>query len=115
MRVVLLGPPGAGKGTQAKTLVERYGIVQLSTGDMLRAAVEREFIIIGEALQLARKADPTIVTSISSFQRIIDFRHVMVHGYARIQNNAVWGVIETDLPKLNAELDQLLQNDSASE
>lgn len=57
MRLILLGPPGAGKGTQAKILVETYGIPQLSTGDILRSAIAAKTPLGLEAKAIVDRGD----------------------------------------------------------
>jgi adenylate kinase len=69
MRLILLGPPGAGKGTQAKILVDSYGIPQLSTGDILRAAIAAKTPLGLEAKAIVDRGDlvsDTIVNGIVS-------------------------------------------------
>lgn len=69
MRIVLLGPPGAGKGTQAQRIVEQYGIVQLSTGDMLRDAAETDTELGRRARAVLEEGglmpDPVVIEIIS--------------------------------------------------
>jgi len=57
MRIILMGPPGAGKGTQAQILVERYSIPQLSTGDILRSAIEAKTPTGLQAKQIMARGD----------------------------------------------------------
>lgn len=78
------------------------------TDAMLRSAVERQFEIIGEALNQLLRAEPTLSEHISHSGRIIAFRNRLIHGYATIADEVVWGVLENYLPRLSREVSTLL-------
>ena len=75
---------------------------------MLRSAVERQFTIIGEAMAQFARFDAEVAARISEYPRIIAFRNVLIHGYADVDDALVWGMLETDVPKLIAEVRALL-------
>ena len=73
---------------------------------MLRRAIEREFEIIGEAMNRIDRLHATI--EISSKRQIIDMRNRVIHGYDKIDNEIVWGTIVRHLPSLKTEITFLL-------
>lgn len=79
-----------------------------NTDPLLRSAVERQFEIIGEALNKALRHDHLLAEKISNTKRIIAFRNQLIHGYESIANEIVWGIIETNLPALHNEVKVLL-------
>jgi len=81
---------------------------EYSADDYLRSAVERQFEIIGEALNQLKRSDPQTAASVAELPRIVAFRNILIHGYANVDNRLVWGVIETHLASLRAALAQLL-------
>ena len=91
-----------GKFTAGRTLAD------YQSDEMLRSAVERQFEIIGEALNQALRQDPALRDTIADAGRIIAFRNQLIHGYADIADDVVWGVIETNLPVIAREVEQLL-------
>ena len=84
------------------------GLADYEREPMLRAAVERKFEIIGEALTQLAKSDAEIAGGISEHHRIIAFRNILIHGYADVDDRLVWDVVETKLPILSKEVETLL-------
>ena len=78
---------------------------------MMRAAVEREFEIIGEAMTQLAKLDAALAARISGYERIIAFRNVLIHGYVDVDDNTVWDVVESNLPTLAHEVDALVEKE----
>lgn len=98
---------------QAGNLIETFVVgrtfEEYRVDAMLKSAVERQFGIIGDALSRAFALDPGLDSRITSLRRIIDFRNRLIHGYADVSAAVVWGVVESDLPVLLAEVKTLLE------
>jgi uncharacterized protein with HEPN domain len=74
----------------------------------VRSAVEREFIIIGEALRRVSALDETLFISISNSRAIVDFRNLLAHDYGAVDDDAVFGLVYSDLMVLKSEVSVLL-------
>lgn len=96
---------------EAVNSIENYilniDFIQYQKNKMVRRAVEREFEIIGEAMNAMLKADSSI--NITSAERIIGMRNRVIHGYDKIDNGLVWGTIKKHLPILKEEVSELLK------
>ncbi|MBX3596215.1 MAG: adenylate kinase [Rhizobiaceae bacterium] len=112
MRLILLGPPGAGKGTQAQRLVEKHGIPQLSTGDMLRAAVHAgsEVGLRAKAVMDAGELVSDEIVNAIVAERIdqADCQHgFILDGYPRTLRQA--DAVERMLQERNMKLDAVIE------
>jgi uncharacterized protein with HEPN domain len=74
---------------------------------LFRQAMERNFEVIGKAMNRLAEHDPDIATRISKHRQIIDFRNVLSHGYDLIDHRLVWSAIDEKVPVLLAEVEAL--------
>ena len=85
----------------------------LADDRMLRQAVERNFEVIGEALNRIGRSDESILTRLTDHRRIIAFRNILIHGYDSIDVEIVWQVIRHRLPELLLEVEALLREEAS--
>lgn len=76
--------------------------------EIVHAAVERKFEIIGEAMSQLAKLDPVLARRVPDMRDIIAFRNILIHGYAVVEHDQVWRIAQTSLPGLRAAVAALL-------
>ncbi len=82
---------------------------KLYSGNVLvKAAVERKFLTIGEALMRLKRDNPELLEAITDHEKIIGFRNVLVHGYDIIDDATVWSAVQDSMPTLRKQVESLL-------
>ncbi len=76
--------------------------------ELLQSAVERQFEIIGEAVNQLHKVGPEVSTRLPDYRKMIAFRNLLIHGYSTVDPLIVWGMVEADLPALIRCVDMLM-------
>ncbi|MFW6096342.1 MAG: DUF86 domain-containing protein [Bacteroidota bacterium] len=79
---------------------------QYQKNKLLRRGIERELEIIGEAINRILKINPDI--EIPEARRIVDLRNWVIHGYDKVDDVIIWGIISRDIPKLKKQVEKLL-------
>jgi uncharacterized protein with HEPN domain len=79
-------------------------LADYKTDVLLRSAVERQFEIVGEALNRLQGVDPGTAARISDYRRIIGFRNILAHGHDIVSNEIAWDIIQNKLPGLSQEI-----------
>lgn len=99
---------------QIISFVDGRTFEQYCCDNLLRAGVERQFEIIGEALNRLKKSDPQTLSRIEDHRRIISFRNLLIHGYDVVDHEIVWDAISGKLPSLHGTVLKLLQEASGA-
>ena len=108
-KIVLLGPPGSGKGTQSKFLVEKFGFIQISTGDLLRDQVQQKDSSMGKEISEIMKngelvPDEIVIKLIVEKITIYKEKNIIFDGFPRNINQAK--VLDESLAKISVLLDK---------
>ena len=93
-----------------KEFTQNIGFKEYSANSMVKAAVERKFLVIGEAMIRLKREHPETLNRITNQEKIIGFRNVLVHGYDIIDDATVWSAIKDSIPTLQHEVEDLLKN-----
>lgn len=97
-----------------ESAVRNLDLTAYQDNRLIRSSVEREFIIMGEAMAALARIAPSTFSAITRSRRIVDFRNQLTHEYSTVDDALVWAIVVTDVPVLRRECVDLIKRPSSA-